>query len=112
MKTSELILKLNSINKTVPFDADIVLGDDDYEYDNLISVKHIPPNTHLIFDTKPIDIEDDGLSAIEELALRADHTRHIKAIIENGPQSKAEILALLDVMSERLEEMVKHVSRS
>lgn len=50
MKTSELIAQLQEIEKSVPFDAEVVIGDDWISH-KLIRVVHNPPHTFLVFDT-------------------------------------------------------------
>ena len=49
MKTSELLSKLEALNKEVPFDAEIVSGDN-WMPTTLVSVHHEPPHTFLEFD--------------------------------------------------------------
>lgn len=110
MKTSELIKKLIEIDKTVPFDADIVQGDD-FEYDILKSVHHNPPHTYFVFDTKQTYDQDDGFSAVEELIIRSHHTNEIKKLIEQSDSSKDNILRMLDEMSEKLEEIIESLSK-
>lgn len=48
MKTSELIARLQKIEKTVPFDAEVVMGDD-WQPTELARVYHEPPYTFLEF---------------------------------------------------------------
>lgn len=50
MKTSELIKKLQEIDKTVPFDADIVTGDD-WLPCGVENVYHAPPHTYSLTPT-------------------------------------------------------------
>lgn len=49
MKTSELISKLQKLEKEIPFDAEVVTGDD-WQPSELVRVLHDPPYTFLEFD--------------------------------------------------------------
>lgn len=49
MKTSALIKKLQSLEKDIPFDAEVVIGDD-WQPSRLKRVFHEPPYTFLVFD--------------------------------------------------------------
>ncbi len=64
MKTSELIRKLQEIDKTVPFDAPIVGSDDDWMPPTLTRVYHDPPRTHLVFEHVPVEPDKDSLREI------------------------------------------------
>ena len=57
MKTSELIKKLQEIDKTVPFDADVVIGDD-WQFGHLKQVTHDMPRTYLEFEKIPSNDSD------------------------------------------------------
>ncbi|MCY9848228.1 hypothetical protein [Pectobacterium jejuense] len=110
MKTSELIKRLIEIDKTVPFDADIVQGND-YEFDTLQKVYHNPPHTYLVFDTpQPYDSED-GFSILEELMIRSHQTNEIRKIIEEGSDFKADILQNLSDMSKKIDAMIENLSK-
>lgn len=49
MNTSEAIKLLQAIDKTVPFDAEVVSGTEDMPFE-LVSIKHEPPYTFLDFN--------------------------------------------------------------
>jgi hypothetical protein len=50
MKTSELIKRLQYLQKDIPFDAEIVTGDD-WQPSELVRVFHEPPHTFLEFES-------------------------------------------------------------
>lgn len=68
MKTSELIKALQDIDKNVPFDADVVTGDDWMPAD-LMKVYHEPPHTFLEFDEQGYEEPDTGPNAPSPSAL-------------------------------------------
>lgn len=49
MKTSELIQKLQKLEQEIPFDAEVVTGDD-WQPSELVRVQHEPPYTFLEFE--------------------------------------------------------------
>ena len=49
MKTSELIRKLQNLEREIPFDAEVVTGDD-WQPSELVRVQHEPPYTFLEFE--------------------------------------------------------------
>ena len=49
MKTSQLISRLQEISNAIPFDADVVTGDD-WMPASLVRVEHDPPDTFLVFE--------------------------------------------------------------
>lgn len=53
MKLSELIKKLQEIEKSVPFDSEVVTGDD-YMPQSITRVYHEPPHTFIEFE-EPTD---------------------------------------------------------
>jgi len=59
MTTSELIAKLKQIDQAVPFDADVVTGDD-WNFQEIKKVYHDAPRTFIEFGTPVM-----GESAIE-----------------------------------------------
>ena len=65
MKSSELIKKLQTIDKSVPFDAEVVTGDGITPY-RLTKVYHEPPHTFLEFGP-PEDEEPIGEKSIDEV---------------------------------------------
>lgn len=64
MKTSDLIKALQAIDKTVPFDADVVTFGGIYPC-SLARVEHDPPHTYLIFDS---DESEPGEVDLNELS--------------------------------------------
>lgn len=69
MKTSQLIKKLQEIDATVPFDADIVMGDD-WMPSKLVKVYHEPPRTFLEFEETDVDeLGPEGYSSPDPLLL-------------------------------------------
>ncbi|WP_035853270.1 hypothetical protein [Deefgea rivuli] len=48
MNTSEVIRKLQALEKTIPFDAEVVIGDD-WQPSSLVKIFHQPPYTFLEF---------------------------------------------------------------
>lgn len=70
MKTSVLIQKLMEIDKTVPFDADVVTGEDWWPTP-ISRVYHNPPHTFVEFETGEQSQDDpDELSVYSELEIR------------------------------------------
>jgi hypothetical protein len=57
MKLSQLIKKLQEIEKTVPFDSEVVTGDD-WMPQKITTVHHEPPYTFIEFESPHEDIEE------------------------------------------------------
>ncbi|WP_318521282.1 hypothetical protein [Photobacterium leiognathi] len=75
MNTSELIKKLQEIDASVPFDADVVIGDD-WMPNAVTGVYHEPPYTFLTIadDTDDEEIEEDHELA-KEMAEKYEQSR-------------------------------------
>jgi len=66
MKTSQLIKKLQRIEKDVPFDADVVTGDD-WQPTDLARVYHEPPYTFLEFNySSSEEAQEESITFNEE----------------------------------------------
>ena len=91
MKTSELISKLQQIQKSVPFDADLVMGDD-WMPSSLIKVFHEPPHTFLEFeecvDTNEVD---EQISESQEKQVRL-YISHLLLRYRNQQDVETEII--------------------
>jgi hypothetical protein len=112
MKTSQLINKLIEINKTVPFDADIVTGDD-WLFQPVSKVYHNPPHTYIEFESFEEDewsedlAEENRKATIKELATRAHMLQQVIEMIEKSPQhSREDIIQELGKLSEQMHSMV------
>jgi hypothetical protein len=111
MKTSELIDKLNKIAKTVPFDADIVTGDD-WLWQGVDKVYHNPPHTYIQFDSyEENEWGDDGenrrRASIVELATRAHMIEQVIEMIEANPDDTRErIISELGGLAAKMQSMV------
>lgn len=75
MKTSELIARLQKIEKTVPFDAEVVMGDD-WQPTELARVYHEPPYTFLEF----ADDGDNDPAGEEHLTFSAQQVPQLARI--------------------------------
>lgn len=111
MKTSELIKKLQEIDKTVPFDADIVTGDD-WLPCGVENVYHAPPNTYIQFNSYDTDEmwgdlqENNRRTSIIELSARANAIDDVVKMIESNPSITAlDIIKELNVRSKQMLEM-------
>lgn len=111
MKTSELIDKLNKIAKTVPFDADIVTGDD-WLWQGVDKVYHNPPHTYIQFDSFEEnewseDEENRRRASITALATRAHMIEQVIEMIEATPDhSKERIINELGGWAAKMQSMV------
>ncbi|AYO37242.1 hypothetical protein [Serratia sp. P2ACOL2] len=110
MKTSELIDKLNKIAKTVPFDAEIVTGDD-WLWQGVDKVYHNPPHTYIQFDSYEEnewgeDEENRRRASITELATRAHMIEQVIEMIEATPDhSKEKIISELGGWAAKMQSM-------
>ncbi|EMD6373991.1 hypothetical protein OA40_11410 [Morganella morganii] len=114
MKTSTLIAKLQQIDKTVPFDADVVTGDD-WQFLDIARVYHNPPHTFIEFK----DIEDLGNDdndtdeakrneAYDEISARAGMLEQVIGMIKQNPDApRQQILSELELFLSKLNEMMK-----
>ncbi|KPV95158.1 MULTISPECIES: hypothetical protein [unclassified Pseudoalteromonas] len=57
MKLSELIKQLQEIEKSVPFDSEVVTGED-WMPQSIVQVYHEPPYTFIQFEPSSEDIEE------------------------------------------------------
>ncbi|MBE5254685.1 hypothetical protein [Mixta mediterraneensis] len=112
MKTSELIVKLQEIDKTVPFDADIVTGED-WLPQHLTKVYHEPPYTFIEFESYAEDewgseSENNRLASITELATRAHMLEQMVEMIEKHPDfSPQDISHEMKELSGKMHSMIK-----
>ena len=113
MKTSTLIAKLQQIDKTVPFDAEVVTGDD-WQFLNIARVYHKPPYTFIEFeDVEDSEGEDDTdnikiTNTYNEISARADMLKQVIEIIkQNQNESHQQILTELDLVLSKLHGMMK-----
>lgn len=111
MKTSELIKRLTEIDVTVPFDADIVTGDD-WLWQGVDKVYHNPPHTYIQFHSYDENLwGDDGenrrRASITELATRAHMIEQVIEMIEATPDhSKERIISELGGWAAKMQSMV------
>ncbi|ARA23069.1 TPA: hypothetical protein U2R10_000633 [Proteus mirabilis] len=118
MKTSELIKKLQEIDKTVPFDADIVTGDD-WLPCGVENVYHAPPNTYIQFNSYDADEmwgdlqENNRRTSIVELSARVSEINDVVKMIESNPSITAlDIIKELNSRSKRMSEMANLLKKT
>ena len=110
LKTSVLIQKLMEIDKTVPFDADVVTGEDWWPTP-ISRVYHNPPHTFVEFeaDEQSQDAPDE-LSVYSELEIRAHQMMQIRDFVQsNMGLQPEEIISELNVQIERLRAMAEAI---
>ncbi|WP_321157782.1 hypothetical protein [Providencia stuartii] len=111
MKMSELIQQLQDIDKTIPFDADVVTGDDFLPCE-ISRVYHNPPRTYIQFesyeeDEWSDDQENNRLASIAELSTRAHMIEQMVEMIENNPSlTKQDIIKEFTVLSQKMHGMI------
>lgn len=108
MKTSELLSKLEALSKEIPFDAEIVTGDD-WMPSALISVHHNPPHTYLEFDWP----EEEGPEVQDSVEVpNPEHQAQLQvmlnAYLENQAGLCAEGKIPSKVLAEKLLSLVNH----
>lgn len=86
MKTSQLISRLQEISNAIPFDADVVTGDD-WMPASLVCVEHDPPHTFLVFEEP-----DKGKKAFD--LVKTILARHYGGIYKRIDENR-ELLELL-----------------
>jgi len=110
LKTSVLIQKLMEIDKTVPFDADVVTGED-WCPTPISRVYHNPPHTFVEFeaDEQSQDAPDE-LSVYSELEIRAHQMMQIRDFVQSNKRLQPEeIISELNVQIERLRAMAEAI---
>ncbi|MGO2510838.1 hypothetical protein [Marinomonas sp. ef1] len=70
MKTSDFLEKLKKIDTTVPFDAELVIGDD-WMPQRVTGLYHEPPHTFIKVESPTTYDEDDFITREEQKATRA-----------------------------------------
>lgn len=95
MKSSELIKRLQLLEKEIPFDAEIVIGDD-WQPSHLKRVHHEPPYTFLIFEG-----EDERAELNEQERLIVGS--FIAAGLEQYKEGKISLELAVSVLGELLE---------
>lgn len=110
MKTSVLIQKLMEIDKTVPFDADVVTGED-WRPTPISRVYHNPPHTFVEFETGEQSQDGpDELSIYSELQIRAHQMIQIRDFVQSNKELQPEAIVLeLNVQIERLRAMAEAI---
>ena len=110
LKTSVLIQKLMEIDKTVPFDADVVTGED-WCPTPISRVYHNPPYTFVEFETDEQSQDaPDELSVYSELEIRAHQMMQIRDFVQsNSGLQPEEIISELNVQIERLRAMAEAI---
>jgi predicted dienelactone hydrolase len=95
MKTTELIARLQQLQKNVPFDADVVTGDD-WMPALLKGVRHEPPATYLEFEEfdDQDEIADNQLSEAQEVQMRT-YIAHLLLRFQNRQDTDAETIRKL-----------------
>lgn len=108
MKTSVLIQKLMEIDKTLPFDADVVTGEDWWPTP-ISRVYHNPPHTFVEFeaDEQSQDAPDE-LSIYSEIEIRTHQMIQIRNFVQSNKDLQPEEIVLeLNVQIERLRAMAE-----
>lgn len=108
MKTSELIKKLQEIDATVPFDADVVMGDD-WQNTPVSRVYHQPPHTFLeLVPSEPEDITRKT-DAILRSFLASVLTSHQQGKLSLHQATDA-LIELVDTVNEQgLDAVIDHI---
>ncbi|EEJ6370531.1 hypothetical protein B9M33_000009 [Salmonella enterica subsp. enterica serovar Denver] len=110
LKTSVLIQKLMEIDKTVPFDADIVTGEEWWPIP-ISRVYHNPPHTFVEFETGEQSQDDPyELTIYSELEIRVHQMIQIRDFVQfNKNLQPEEIISELNVQIERLRAMAEAI---
>ncbi|EKM0532204.1 hypothetical protein R2217_004313 [Cronobacter turicensis] len=110
LKTSVLIQKLMEIDKTVPFDAEVVTGEEWWPTP-ISRIYHNPPYTFVEFETDEQSKDDpDELSVYRELEIRAHQMMQIRDFIKSNKGLKSEeIVAEIKVQIDRLRAMAEAI---
>lgn len=118
MKTSELIKQLQKIDQTVPFDADIVTGDN-WLPCSIDKVYHNPPYTYIQFNSYDTDEmwgniqENNRRTSIVELSARTNTIEDIVEMIENNPSlTMLDLIKELNTRSKRMYEMANSLKEN
>jgi hypothetical protein len=117
VKTSELITRLQKIDKTVPFDADIVTGED-WLPQHISKVYHEPPYTFIEFESYEEnewgdESENSRLATITELATLAHMLEQMVEMIDKNPTfSRQNILHEMVELSTKMHSMVKVLQKN
>ncbi|EDS6441844.1 hypothetical protein HPG81_05575 [Salmonella enterica subsp. VII serovar 1,40:g,z51:--] len=110
LKTSVLIQKLMEIDKTVPFDADVVTGEEWWPIP-ISRVYHNPPHTFVEFETGEQSQDDpDELTIYSELEIREHQMIQIRDFVQSNKNLQPEeIISELNVQIERLRAMAEAI---
>lgn len=110
LKTSVLIQKLMEIDKTVPFDAEVVTGEEWWPTP-ISRVYHNPPHTYVEFETGEQSQDDpDELSIYSELEIRAHQMMQIRDFVQSNKGLKSEeIVSEINVQIDRLRAMAEAI---
>ncbi|MEB5920882.1 hypothetical protein [Franconibacter daqui] len=110
MKTSVLIQKLMEIDKTVPFDAEVVTGEEWWPTP-ISRVYHNPPHTYVEFETGEQSQDDpEELSVYSELEIRAHQMMQIRDFVQSNKGLKSEeIVSEINVQIDRLRAMAEAI---
>ncbi|EDJ7305258.1 hypothetical protein QBK36_004707 [Salmonella enterica] len=110
LKTSVLIQKLMEIDKTVPFDADVVTGEEWWPIP-ISRVYHNPPHTFVEFETCEQSQDDpDELTIYSELEIRVHQMIQIRDFVQSNKNLQPEeIISELNVQIERLRAMAEAI---
>ncbi|MDI6477282.1 hypothetical protein [Cronobacter dublinensis] len=110
MKTSVLMQKLIEIDKTVPFDAEVVTGEEWWPTP-ISRVYHNPPYTYVEFEIDEQSQDDpDELSVYSELKIRAHQMMLIRDFVQSNKGLKPEeIVSEINVQIDRLRAMAEAI---
>jgi len=110
LKTSVLIQKLVEIDKTVPFDAEVVTGED-WWATPISRVYHNPPHTFVEFETGEQSQDDsDEMSIYSELKIRAHQMIQVRDFVQSNKELQPEdIVSELNDQIERLRAMAEAI---
>ncbi|ECD8897937.1 hypothetical protein LN779_001831 [Salmonella enterica] len=110
LKTSVLIQKLMEIDKTVPFDADVVTGEEWWPIP-ISRVYHNAPHTFVEFETGEQSQDDpDELTIYSELEIRVHQMIQIRDFVQSNKNLQPEeIISELNVQIERLRAMAEAI---
>ena len=118
MKTSKLIEKLNKIAETVPFDADVVTGDD-WLSQRAIKVYHNPPHTYIEFESFEEDewsedfAEENRRATIKDLSIRSHMLQQVIEMVEKSTTiSTDQIVSELNGWTGKMKSMVEALQKT
>ncbi|EEW08875.1 hypothetical protein [Vibrio mimicus] len=106
MKISQLIKKLQDIDSTVPFDSDVVTGDD-WMPSAITRVYHEPPRTFIEFEASEDELLGEDFNSFsrewteQEVAMRQSFIKYLFTCVQNGDASAEDAAKYIDLLMDR-----------